>query len=404
MTKPVGPLCNLDCKYCFYLEKVALFPANERFKMDDTLLEAYVRDYIRAQPGPVVSFAWQGGEPTLAGLPFYRKAVAWQKEYAEGKAIENAFQTNGTLLDDDWCQFLRDEGFLVGISIDGPPHLHDACRVDRGGEPTSGKVMRAIERCVRHRVEFNTLTVLSRTNVGYPHLIYQFLVRLGSRFLQFIPLVERPADADSQSGGCSLAEPPDPRVPPPGGMRPPVVSPWTVSPEALGRFYCKLFDHWIQHDVGKVYVQLFDASLGKWLNMPGGPCVFAAECGRGLALEHNGDLYACDHYVYPRYLIGNILQEPLTDLVDSPAMQNFGADKQRTLPQYCRECPVLFACNGDCPKHRFAWTPDGEYGLSYLCPAYRRFFKHCDKAMRTMAALHRSGRAPAEIMNRRRRK
>ncbi len=397
MTKPAGPLCNLDCSYCFYLEKVKLFPANHQFKMSDTKLEAYIKGYIEAQPGPEVSFAWQGGEPTLAGLPFFRKVVELQKRYGAGRRIENAFQTNGTTLNDEWCEFLKANDFLVGISIDGPEDLHDAYRVDRKGAPTYRKVVRGIELCKKHGVDFNTLTVVHRKNVEKPLEVYRFLREIGSQFIQFIPLVERRADSDSDKLGLGLAHPPD--LGQAGNFDyQPEVTEWSVPPKALGEFYCKIFDRWVSRDVGKAYVQLFDVTLGKWVGAPGGICMFAETCGRAMALEHNGDLYACDHYVYPKYRLGNIMDESIETMADSSQMREFGEAKRSTLTKQCRECPVKFCCNGDCPKHRFARADDGEYGISYLCAGLKRFFEHSAPAMRTMAELYRAGRSPAGIM------
>lgn len=399
MTKPAGPLCNLDCSYCFYLEKTKLFPANHSFKMSDEMLEAYIKGYIEAQPGGEVSFAWQGGEPTLAGLPFFKKVIAFQKQYAGGKRIENAFQTNGTTLTDEWCEFLKANDFLVGISIDGPEELHDAYRVDRKGGGTYRKVVRGIELCKKHGVEFNTLTVVNAKNVQKPLEVYRFLREIGSQFIQFIPLVERRADKASDQLGLGLSHPPD--FSGSGALRfEPEVTEWSVPPRALGEFYCKIFDRWLSRDVGKVYVQLFDVTLGKWVGAPGGVCMFAETCGRALALEHNGDLYACDHYVYPKYRLGNVMNESIAALADGETMRAFGEAKRSTLPRQCRECEVRFCCNGDCPKHRFARAADGEYGLSYLCPGLKRFFKHSAPAMKTMAELYRAGRSPAEIMQR----
>lgn len=386
MTKPMGPLCNLDCKYCFYLEKESLFPAGERFKMRPEVLEAYIRDFIAAQRGPVVSFAWQGGEPTLAGVDFFRNVIALQRKYANGRQIENALQTNGTLLNEEWCRFLVDENFLVGISIDGPEALHDAGRVDKAGRSSYRQVMRGIELARKYKVEFNTLTVVSSANAHEPLKVYKFLRDIGSTYLQFIPLVEQVPDAESARLGLSLGTPPDLDSP---GQAAGTPTQWTVSPQAWGEFLCKIFNRWVTRDVGRTFVQQFDAALGKWLGMPGGPCVLAETCGRALALEHNGDLYSCDHFVYPRYKLGNILNQSLSALADSPQAEKFGNDKRDKLPRYCRECEVRFACNGDCPKHRFAVTPDGEFGLSHLCGGYKRFFKHIDPMMQIMADLYR---------------
>ncbi len=397
MTKPMGPLCNLDCQYCFYLEKEGLFPDNERFKMRPEVLEAYVRDYIAAQPGPHVSFAWQGGEPTLAGLRFFRNVVALQKKYAAGKQIENALQTNGTLLNEDWCHFLRDENFLVGISIDGPEAMHDTGRIDKQGRSSYREVMRGIELLRKHRVEFNTLTVVSTTNAHAPLEVYKFLRNIGSNYLQFIPIVEQAPDAESAALGLSLGTPPDLDHPPAGRVQPQVTK-WSVPPRDWGAFLCKIFDRWVTRDVGRTYVQHFDVALGKWLGMPGGSCIQAETCGAAFALEHNGDVYACDHFVYPRYKLGNLLNTSLSELADGPMARKFGNDKRDKLPRYCRECEVRFACNGDCPKHRFAYTPDGEYGLSYICAGYMAFFKHIGPAMKVMAQLYQQQRSPAEIM------
>jgi uncharacterized protein len=399
MTKPAGPLCNLDCSYCFYLEKTKFFPKNHSFKMSDEVLEAYIKGYIEAQPGMEVSFAWQGGEPTLAGLPFFKKVVALQARYAGGKRIENAFQTNGTLLTDEWCEFLKANNFLVGISIDGPEELHDAYRVDRKGAGTYKQVVRGIELCKKHGVEFNTLTVVNAKNVQKPLEVYRFLREIGSQFIQFIPLVERRADSASNQLGLGLAHPPD--LSGAGTMRfEPEVTEWSVSPRALGDFYCKIFDRWVGRDVGRVYVQLFDVTLGKWVGAPGGVCMYAETCGRAIAMEHNGDLYACDHYVYPRYKLGNVMNESIASMADSQQMQDFGEAKRSTLTKQCRECEVRFCCNGDCPKHRFARAKDGEYGVSYLCGGLKQFFKHSAPAMKTMAELYKNQRSPAEIMQR----
>lgn len=398
MTKPSGSRCNLDCHYCFYLEKEKLYPRgpDDVMRMSKELLEIYVRDYIAAQPGPVVSFAWQGGEPTLMGVDFFREAVALQRRYANGKKIENAFQTNGTLLDDEWGRFLGGEGFLVGISIDGPRALHDAYRVDRGQRPTFDRVMAGMDVLRKHKVEFNTLTTVHRKNAPQALEVYRFLRKHGSRFMQFIPIVERMPE-----NGLTLAPPPELDVTEGDGdaLAGARVAPWSVRPVEFGTFLCTIFDEWVERDVGRVFVQHFDSALMKWAGAPGGACVFAETCGRGLAVEHNGDVYSCDHYVYPGYRLGNLRETPLAELVDSPRQKKFGADKSSTLPRYCRECPVKFACNGDCPKHRFGRTPDGEPGLSYLCKSYRRFFTHIDPSMKTMAALLRRGRAPAEIMD-----
>lgn len=398
MVKPIGPKCNLDCTYCFYLEKDVLFGASERWKMDEDVLEAYVRRYIEAQPPghePVV-FAWQGGEPTLCGLDFFEKAVHFQKKYSGGRAIENAFQTNGTLLDDGWGAFLKREGFLIGISIDGPRKIHDALRVTRSGKGSFDEVMRGLEVLKRHRVDFNTLTCVNAANADKGAEVYEFLRDAGSRHMQFIPIVERLPDAEAEKLGLSHATPPrfeeeDENLTAP-------VTPWSIQPKAYGRFMWQIFKRWIRRDVGAVYVQMFDTALGKWAGVPGGVCVYNPECGRALALEHDGSLYSCDHYVYPRYRLGNIVEEPIAAMVDSAFQTGFGKDKSRLLPRFCLECDFRFTCNGGCPKHRFLSTPEGEPGLNYLCSGYRFVFGKMDPYMKAMADLYKAGRPPAEVM------
>jgi len=394
MTKPVGSKCNLDCTYCFYLEKERLYPGAASFRMAPDVLEAFVRDYIAGQPGPVVSFAWQGGEPTVAGVEYFRTVVALQQRHARGKTIENALQTNGTLLDDEWCEFLAAQRFLVGLSIDGPADMHDTYRVDKGGRPTFARVMAGLELLRKHGVEFNTLTTVHRRNSRRPLDVYRFLRSIGSRYLQFIPIVERNAPADA-ADEMDLAAPPEPAE---SSALEAQVTEWSVRPVDYGDFLIRIFDEWVASDVGTVFVQQFDAALANWAGEPAGVCVFSERCGRALAVEHNGDVYSCDHYVYPRYKLGNLLNEPLSALVDSPRQCDFGQAKSATLPRYCRECPVRFACHGECPKHRFLRTPHGESGLNYLCAGYKKFFPHIDSAMSTMAALLAAQQPPAAIM------
>jgi uncharacterized protein len=397
MTKPIGPICNLDCKYCFYLEKENLYAGNHRWQMSDAVLEEYIRQYIEAQNVPEVSFAWQGGEPTLLGVPFFRKVVELQRRYANGKRILNALQTNGTLLDDEWGVFLNEHQFLVGLSVDGPRELHDVYRLDTRDRPTFDAVMQGLEVLKRHQVEFNTLTVVHRLNSRRPLEVYRFLKEIGSGFIQFIPLVERaPAPSPPAEGliQLSLAAPPVPGQP---VLRSPVTE-WSVEAGQYGEFLVQVFEEWVRRDVGRVFVQLFDVALGNWMGLGSSLCVFAEKCGAALAMEHNGDVYSCDHYVYPEYRLGNLMNQSLADMVNSPEQRRFGSDKQDTLPRYCRRCEVRFACNGECPKHRFIRTPDGEWGLNYLCAAYKRFFNHIDPYMKTMAQLAQAGRAPAKIM------
>lgn len=397
MAKAIGPICNLDCKYCFYLEKEQLYPENEKWKMSDERLETFIRDYIAAQPGNQVNFAFQGGEPTLLGVDFFRKVVSFQKKYGKGKQIETALQTNGTLLDDEWGAFLSENRFLVGLSIDGPEELHDANRVDKKGGSTYKDVIRGLNILRKHNVEFNTLTCVNSLTVQHPTRIYKFLKSIGSRYLQFIPIVERKVDAAGAKLGLDFATPPT-LDQAPETREAPEMTEFSVPAEAYGEFLVTIFNQWIKRDVGKVHVQLFDVALGKWLNMPGGLCYFSETCGRALAMEHDGDVYTCDHFVYPQYKLGNLMNTSLGELADSPQAQAFGNAKRDRLPRYCKECTVRFACNGECPKHRFTWTPDGEWGLNYLCPAYKKFFAHIDTPMKMMAELYRNKRSPAEVM------
>jgi uncharacterized protein len=394
LTKPVGPICNLDCKYCFYLEKEKLYPGESQWRMSDAVLGEYIRQYIHSQPVAEINFAWQGGEPTLLGVDFFRKAVVLQQQFAAGKIISNAIQTNGTLLDDEWCEFLAQNKFLVGLSIDGPRELHDRYRVDKRQQPTFDKVLRGLELLKKHGVEFNTLTVVNSANSQSPLEVYRFLKSIGSQFLQFIPLVERTAPAEMKTEGYDFAVPPLPGRKTDGSP----VTPESVEAEQYGIFLCAIFDEWVRHDVGTTFVQLFDTALGNWMGLGSALCVFAEKCGAALAIEHNGDLYSCDHYVYPRYKLGNVMNQSLGAMVRAPQQIRFGNDKLDSLPKYCRKCEVRFACNGECPKHRFTTTPEGEAGLNYLCPGYKKFFNHIDPHMKTMARLLQAQRAPAEIM------
>lgn len=393
MTKPNGPRCNLDCTYCYYLEKERLYPGTKKFQMPDDVLESYVRDYIAAQAGQGVAeiwFAWQGGEPTMLGVDFFRRVVALQQRYGPvGTTIRNALQTNGTLLDEEWAEFLKANDFLVGLSIDGPRELHDRHRIDRAERPTFDKVMAAVDLLRAHAVEFNALTVVHRQNARKPREVYRFLKGIGVNYMQFIPIVERSADGATLAGAPQIDEEG-------AACR---VTPWSVLPKDYGTFLARVFDEWIKEDVGRIFVQFFDVQLGLWAGGPAGLCWFAETCGQALAMEHNGDLFACDHYVYPEYRLGNIMETPIEALAMSPFQQKFGNDKRDTLPRYCRECEYRFACNGGCPKHRFLTTPEGEPGLNYFCESYKRFFGHAAPYLRTMADLLNRGRAPAEIMD-----
>jgi uncharacterized protein len=389
LAKPIGPICNLDCKYCFYLEKESLYPNVAKWAMAEDVLNNYIRQYIEAHDAPVVNFAWQGGEPTLLGVDYFGKLVEIQKKYANGKQIQNAFQTNGVLLNDAWAQLFKENGFLIGLSIDGPRALHDTYRVDKGGEPTFDKVMRGMEVLKRHSIDFNTLTTVHRGNADEPLEVYRFLRDNGSGFIQFIPIVERIANQATTDGLQLISA---------NFLGKSRVAPWSVESKQFGRFLCAIFDEWVRRDVGRVFVQLFDVSLEMWAGLEASLCVFRRQCGAALAIEHCGDVYSCDHFVYPENRLGNIMDSPLETLVNSDQQQKFGEAKETALPKYCLECDVRFACNGECPKHRFMTTPDGEPGLNYLCAGYKAFFRHVDPYMRFMAAELAAQRPPANVM------
>lgn len=390
MAKPHGPICNLDCTYCYYLEKENLYKAQGReFRMADDVLESYIRQYIGAHPASTVSFAWQGGEPTLLGVPFFERAIELQKKHAQGKKIENALQTNGTLLDDVWGEFLARNKFLVGLSVDGPEELHDFYRVDKGGQPTFARVMRGLGILKKHGVEFNTLTVINRKNSYRPKEVYGFLKEIGSKYMQFIPVVEQVATKPDANGLVLLK---------PFARQETKVSDWSVEPLQFGRFLQQIFDLWVTQDVGRIFVQAFDVALESWAGVHQSLCVFSPTCGSAVAVEHNGDLYSCDHFVYPDNRLGNIMQQPLSTLASSPRQAQFGNAKLAGLPSDCRECDVRFACNGECPKHRFLETASGEPGLNYLCAGYKHFFHHIDPYMRFMANELKQNGAPARVM------
>jgi uncharacterized protein len=393
MAKPSGPICNLACRYCFYREKEQLYASGQKYRMSDEVLTEYVRQYIASQDTPEINFSWQGGEPTMMGLAFFRRALQLQQEYADGKRISNSIQTNGIMLDDEWCAFFAEHLFLVGLSIDGPAELHDVYRVGRGDLPTHAAVVRAAELLVKHGAQFNTLTSVARRNSEHPLAVYRFLEDIGSEFMQFIPIVERVPDRRAAELGLSLSAPPDTARE--ADAR---VTQWSVRPDVFGEFLVEIFEEWVARGVGRVFVQLFDVALEAWVGSPSSLCVFAEDCGHALVMEHDGGVYACDHYVYPEYHRGNIADSSLEELANSVDQHEFGTAKSKNLPSCCRRCEVRFACNGDCPKHRFTTAPDGEPGLSYLCPAYKRFFDHVDPYMRTMAQLLAAGRPAADIV------
>jgi len=397
MLKPRGAICNLDCAYCFFLSKELLYPGS-RFRMANDLLEAYTRQYIEAQRVPEATFAWQGGEPMLMGLDFFKLAVELQDRYRRpGMRIHNALQTNGTLLSDEWCQFFGEHHFLIGLSLDGPRPLHDAYRVDKGGQPTFDRVMAGLALLKQHRVEFNILTTVHAANAGHPLDVYRFLRdEAGARFMQFIPIVEREMPLmETEPQALSDSTGTDRPLYVQEGNR---VTGRSVTARAFGEFMNAMFDEWVRRDVGNVYVQMFDVALASWSGEGPGLCIFEETCGTAMAMEHNGDLYSCDHFVEPEYRLGNIVETSLIELAGSEQQRRFGQDKRDSLPRYCRECPVRFACNGGCPKDRILTTPDGEPGLNYLCEGFKAFFSHIDAPMKFMAAELQARRPPANVM------
>ncbi len=397
LSKPTGATCNLDCKYCFFLSKEMLYPGS-RFRMADEMLETYLRQLLESHGPGEVNVAWQGGEPTLMGLDFFKRSVELAETHKQpGQSILYTIQTNGTRLDDDWGSFFSEHNFLVGLSVDGPQALHDAYRVNRGGVGSFKQVMRGWEVLRTHGVDFNILCTVNAANAEHPVEVYRFFRdELNTRYVQFIPIIERTTanflPIANLGWGTSL-----------GKDRPlytqqgDEVTDRSVQPEQFGRFLIAVYEEWVRRDVGTVYVQMFDVALGSWVGMHS-LCVFSPTCGSALALEHNGDMYSCDHFVEPDYLLGNINDTHMLELVTSDRQRKFGQDKQDSLPRYCRECDVRFACNGGCPKDRFTSTPDGEPGLNYLCAGYKMFFHHIDRDMRFMAQQLQKDMAPSDIM------
>ena len=398
LAKPTGAVCNLDCKYCFFLSKEMLYPGS-RFRMADELLETYIRQLLESHQIPEVNVAWQGGEPTLMGLDFFKRSVEYAQKYRRPEQqVTYTIQTNGTKLDDEWCAYFKEHNFLVGISIDGPRQLHDAYRVNKGGQGSFDQVMRGLEYLKKHQVDFNILCTVHAANQDHPLDVYQFFRdELEAQYIQFIPIVERASQETLPLANQGWSERP-------GGERPlyiqagSLVTERSVGAEQYGSFLSAIFDEWVRRDVGKVFVNMFDVALGSWIGQHN-LCIFAPTCGNALALEHNGDLYSCDHFVEPDYLLGNIQETHMIELIASDQQLKFGQDKQDSLPRYCRECEVRFACNGGCPRNRFIETPDGESGLNYLCAGYKQFFNHINRPMGIMADLLRRGRYADEIMN-----
>ncbi|OIK16017.1 anaerobic sulfatase maturase [Bacillus sp. MUM 116] len=384
LVKPTGPICNLDCKYCYYTEKEGYYPKNHSFHMSDDVLESYIRQYIASQDTEEIIFAWQGGEPTLMGEEFFSKAIFLQKKYANGKQIKNTIQTNGTLLNDNWCKLLSDNHFLVGLSLDGPEPIHNQSRVDRGGKPTFDQVMKGLSLLKKHQVEFNVLTCVTKDSAYKPLEIYHFFKQQGIQFMQFIPIVEQ--EKKEKAATCSSQMEDSEKA----------VTHWTVEPDMYGEFLIQIFNEWVREDIGSVFVMNFEWALAAWAGIPSPVCIFAEECGRAAAMEHNGDLFSCDHFVYPEYRLGNI-QDGLMKIVNQPSQAAFGKKKKDTLPNVCLNCEFQFACHGECPKNRFAVTDENEPGLNYLCTSYKKYFKHIDPYMIVIKQLLQAG-LPAALV------
>jgi len=397
LAKPAGAACNLGCQYCFFLSKENLYP-RESPRMPEELLDAYIRQLMESSPGPEVHIAWQGGEPTLRGIEFFRRSVQLAEQYRKPhQRIVHTIQTNGTLVDDEWAAFFKENNYLVGLSVDGPRELHDAYRVSKKNKGTFDDVIRGWNCLQKHGVDVNILCTIHAANEDHPLQVYRFFRdELQARYIQFIPIVERAtpdtiALANQGWGGSSGRD--RPLYKQEGNL----VTERTVKAEKFGQFLIGIFDEWVKRDVGTVYVVTFDIALGSWLGQHN-LCIVSPTCGNALALEHNGDVYSCDHFVEPDHLLGNIKDASLGTLVSSEKQRRFGQSKYDTLPKYCKECPVLFACYGECPRNRFIKTPDGEDGLNYLCAGYKAFFTHIDKPMKTMADLLRQGRFADEVM------
>ncbi len=386
MTKPVGAVCNLACDYCYYLEKLNLYKDSSKYVMSDELLERFIREYINSQTMPQVLFTWHGGETLMRPLSFYKRVVELQRQYANGRTIDNCIQTNGTLLTGEWCEFFRQHNWLVGVSIDGPQEFHDEYRRNRQGRPSFAKVMQGINLLKKHGVEWNGMAVVNDYNADYPLEFYHFFKEIGCRYIQFAPIVER---LSPHQDGRHLASP---------LQQDEKLADFSVSPEQWGNFLCTLFDEWVRNDVGQYFIQIFDATLANWVGEQPGVCSMAKTCGHAGVMEFNGDVYSCDHFVFPEFKLGNIYEKTLVEMMYSERQLQFGLDKQRTLPSQCKECEFLFACNGECPKNRFAKTASGEPGLNYLCKGYFQFFKHVAPYMDFMKKELLAERAPANIM------
>jgi uncharacterized protein len=394
VAKPIGPVCNLNCEYCFYLEKQGLFAAGEKYRMPDKVLSAFITNYITSQPTPMVEFVWQGGEPTLLEIDFFERVVDLQKPFKKRKTITNSLQTNGTLLTDKWCRFLKKHNFMVGISLDGPREVHDRYRRDRKGNGSFDRAMRGLKLLQEHKVDYNVLACVARDTAKRPLDIYRFFKDEGIEFIQFTPIVERLSDAADEAPGLRLAGPAALDRKDQQGD----VTPWSVIPEEYGDFLIDIYEEWVRHDVGTVFVMNFEWVLNAWIGNTSPVCVYAPTCGRAVVIEHNGDVYACDHCVYPQYKLGNILSDTLPDMVAKSLGSGFGVAKKSSLPRWCSECEVLPACHGGCPKHRFETSYQDEPGLQYLCGGYKKFFIHIRKYLRTMATLLENGLPASRVM------
>lgn len=388
MAKTAGSLCNLRCKYCYYLEKAKLYDNNEKHVMSDQMLERFTKQYIEAQTSQDVMFTWHGGETLMRPISFYKKALRFQQLYGKGRRIANCIQTNATLLNDDWCKFFRDNNFLVGVSIDGPQEFHDAYRLSTDGRPTWNQVMRGIRLLNQYHVEWNALAVVNNLNVEHPHEFYQFFKDIRCQFIQFTPIVER--IVDNRNDGLTLA---------PGMEEGGRMADFSVTPEQWGRFLCEIFDEWVRHDVGTYFIQTFDATLANWVGVAPGICSLSKECGHAGIMEYNGDVYSCDHFVYPEHMLGNLRHKTITEMMYSNKQRQFAKMKTEMLPKQCHECDFLFACHGECPKNRFVKDHYGNPGLNYLCKGYHMFFQHVKPYMDFMKGELAAQRPPANVMN-----
>lgn len=388
MLKPAGAHCNLACKYCYYLEKNNLYQNSHRHLMSDEMLEQFTREYIEAQTMPQVLFTWHGGEPLMRSIDFYKKALALQKKYAHGKQIDNVIQTNGTLLTDEWCEFFAKNHWLVGISIDGPQEYHDHYRMTPAGKPSWEKVMQGISLLKKHRVEWNAMAVVNAYNAEHPLEFYHFFKDNGCQYLQFTPIVERLTEHEDGRTLASIAD--DREIP---------LADASVTPQQWGNFLCTIFDDWVRHDVGKTFVEIFDCTLANWMGVLPGICAYSKECGHAGVMEHNGDVYSCDHFVFPEYKLGNIREQSLIDMLYGEKQQAFSRLKHTSLPRQCKECDMEFACHGECPKNRFEKDKYGEPGLNYLCQGYYQYYTHVSPYMDFMKRELLAQRPPANIMN-----